>query len=124
MENNPESEGSLADELNKLGQNLIHTLNAAWERPERQKLQQEIETGLSDLVQTLQKEADAFSQSPTGQQMKTDLNDLVQKVRSSEADTRLRSELINALKAVNTELKKAASHLKNSEVDSNSESPT
>ena len=36
------ADGNLAEELGSLGKNLIGVLRAAWERPERQKLQQEV----------------------------------------------------------------------------------
>jgi len=111
MDDKPSSEESLADEITNLGQNLIKTLHAAWESPERKKLQQEIETGLSELAQTLQQEADTFAESPTGQRMKSDLDELRQKVRNSEAEAKIRSELLEAFKVVNTELQKVASRL-------------
>ena len=111
MDDKPSSEESLADEIYNLGQNLIKTLHAAWESPERKKLQQEIETGLSELAQTLQQEADTFAESPTGQRMKSDLDELRQKVRNSEAEAKIRSELLQAFKVVNTELQKVASRL-------------
>jgi len=111
MDDKPSSEESLADEITNLGQNLIKTLHAAWESPERKKLQQEIETGLSELAQTLQQEADTFAESPTGQRMKSDLDELRQKVRNSEAEAKIRSELLQAFKVVNTELQKVASRL-------------
>jgi len=111
MEDKPNPEESLADEIYNLGQNLIQTLHAAWDRPERKMLQQEIEEGLSDLAQTLQQEADSFVQSPTGQRMKSDLEELHQKVRTGEAETKIRSELLEAFKVVNTELQRVATRL-------------
>jgi len=111
MEDKPNPEESLADEIYNLGQNLIKTLHAAWDRPERKMLQQEIEEGLSDLAQTLQQEADSFVQSPTGQRMKSDLEELHQKVRTGEAETKIRSELLEVFKVVNTELQRVATRL-------------
>jgi hypothetical protein len=111
MEDKPNPEESLADEIYNFGQNLIKTLHAAWDRPERKMLQQEIEEGLSELAQTLQQEADTFVESPTGQRMKSDLEELQQKVRSGEAETKIRSELLEVFKVVNTELQRVASRL-------------
>src|SRR5512139_2714442 len=111
MEDQPNPEESLADEIHNLGQNLIKTLHAAWDRPERKNLQQEIEEGLSELAQTLQQEADTFVESPTGQRMKSDLEELQQKVRSGEAETEIRSELLEVFKVVNTELQRFVSRL-------------
>ena len=111
MENKPNPEESLTDEIYNLGQNLIKTLHAAWERPERKKIQEEIEVGLTELAQTLQQEATTFAESPTGQRMKSDLDELRQKVRDSDAESKLRSELLEAFKVVNTELQKVATRL-------------
>ncbi|OGO25177.1 MAG: hypothetical protein A2W33_09680 [Chloroflexi bacterium RBG_16_52_11] len=111
MDDKPNPEESLADEFYNLGQNLIKTLHAAWDRPERKMLQQEIEEGLSELAQTLQREADTFVESPTGQRMKSDLEELHQKVRTGEAETKVRSELLEVFKVVNTELQRVVSRL-------------
>jgi len=111
MNEGPKFEDNLTDEFRSLGQNLLSTLHAAWERPERKKLQQEIENGLSELVNTLKNEADSFASSPTGQKVKTEAEDLRQRVQTGEVDTAIRSELLKALQTVNAELKKAASKL-------------
>lgn len=111
MTEGPKFEDNLTDEFRTLGQNLLNTLHAAWERPERKKLQQEIEDGLSELVNTLKDEADTFASSPTGQKVKTEAEDLRQRVQTGEVDTAIRSELLKALQTVNAELKKAAGRL-------------
>lgn len=111
MNEDSKFEDNLTDEFRTLGQNLLSTLHAAWERPERKKLQQEIEDGLSELVNTLKNEADSFASSPTGQKVKTEAEDLRQRVQTGEVDTAIRSELLKALQTVNAELKKAASKL-------------
>ncbi len=99
-------EGKITEELSSLGKNLIGILRAAWERPERQKLQQEIEGGISDLSSTLRKEAKAVSDSPVSQRIKHDVNDLGNKVRSGQVEAKVREELVDALRALNVELEK------------------
>jgi chemotaxis protein histidine kinase CheA len=111
MNDNPNSEENLTDEFRSLGQNLLETLHAAWERPERKKLQQELEDGLSELVNTLKTEADTFASSSTAQKVKTEAEDLRQRVQTGEVDTAIRSELLKVLQTVNAELKKAANRL-------------
>ena len=111
MNETPNSEGNLTDEFRILGQNLVNTLHAAWQRPERKKLQQEIETGLSELVDTLKNEADTFVESPTGQKMKTEVDNMRQRVQTGEADAAIKSELLKALQTVNAELQKAVDRL-------------
>ena len=122
MEDKQNPEESLTDEIYNLGQNLIKTLHAAWERPERKKLQEEIEVGLTELAQTLQQEADNFAESPAGKQMKSDLDELRQKVRNSDAESKVRSELLDAFKVVNTELQKVVTRLSTDDSTPNDDS--
>jgi hypothetical protein len=107
-------EGKLTEELGSLGRNLIGVLRAAWERPERQKLQQEIEGGLTDLGNTLRKEAKAVSDNTVTQRVKSEVEDLGSRVRSGQVEAKVRDELIGALHIVNTELSKVADILASS----------
>jgi len=97
----------IAGELRQLGQNLKAALRNAWESQERQKLQQEIQHGLSELGDTLSQAAKDFGETPTGQSLKADLNDLQERLRSGEVENKVRSELLEALQTVNRELKRA-----------------
>jgi hypothetical protein len=104
-------ETDLTEELGNLGKNLVGILQAAWDRPERQKLQQEIEGGLSELGATLRKEAKAVSENPVSQRIKTEVGDLGTRVRSGQVDARVREELVGALHALNAELEKVTNIL-------------
>lgn len=112
MSDQPPQEENLADALHKLGENLLQTLQTAWDSPERKRLQQEIEAGLNDITQTVKRQVDDFKQSPTGQQLKVDIEELGERVRSGEAEAQLRQELLKALKLINTELEKATDRLR------------
>ena len=100
----------LADELRALGHNLQAALQSAWESQERKKLQTEIESGLNDLTRTLSQAAKDFGESPTGQTLKADVEDFQQRVRTGDVEQKVRSELLGALRSVNTELQKAIRH--------------
>ncbi len=106
MAETPEPENSIADEFRNLGLNLINTMRAAWESPERRKLQQELEEGLSTLAATIKMEASTFTETPAGQRLKTDLEDLQERVRTGEAESKAREEIIKAIKIINAELEK------------------
>jgi hypothetical protein len=118
MNDTPKPENDIADEFRALGENLVRTLRAAWESPERKKLEQEIESGLTELAATLKGEASSFRESQTGQRLKSDLDDMRQRVRSGEAAEKAREELIKALKLINTELEKAFSGRESTESNS------
>ena len=98
----------LGDELRSLGANLRKVLQAAWESDERRSAQEQVERGLDDLARTLRTAGQEFAASPTGQRLREDVRDLHERMRNSEVDTRVRDELLSALRRVNEELSKAA----------------
>lgn len=102
------TESDLANELRDLGQNIVGTLKAAWNSPERQKLQGELETGLNELANTINKELKAFAESPSGQSLKSDVEDIKEKIRTGEAEAKVRQELMDALRTANDELQRVA----------------
>ncbi len=106
MDENSPSEENLADEFRTLGQNLVKSLNALWQSPQRKRLQDEIEDGLHTLMTTVKAEAAEFSQSPTGQRLKSDLEDLQHSLQNSQVEAKVRQELLKALRMVNAELEK------------------
>ena len=118
MTTNPEqpsskpSSNELFDELHNLGKNLKDLLQSVWEREERKKVQSEIETGLNDLAKTLSQAANDFAQSQTGQTLKSDIQDLQQRIQTGEVETKVRSEVVSALRMANEGLKKASSGVK------------
>ncbi|MBN2548994.1 MAG: hypothetical protein JXB15_07550 [Anaerolineales bacterium] len=107
MTEKPTPEEDLADEFRSLGKNLVEALRSAWDSPERRRLQQELETNLTELGATLKQEADNFTSSPSGQQLRVDVEQLGEQLRNGEAQQRARQELFTVLRTINTELQKA-----------------
>jgi hypothetical protein len=105
------NESDLSAEFRALGKNLAGLVRSAWESPERRRFQQELETGIRELGITLKQEIDTFQESPTGQRLRTEMEDVQGRIRTGEVQSQARSELFSALKKVNEELEKAASHL-------------
>ena len=108
MSETPPIEPDLGDELRSLGKNLSEFLRAAWAGEERKRVQQDIESSLSELGKTIDKAANDFSTSETGQRLKSDIHDFQKRVETGEAQQKARSELLAVLKKVNQELTKAA----------------
>lgn len=128
MTEDKQSEYNLSDEFRNLGHNLMNVMRAAWDNPEREKLQQEIEAGLEELTSTVKEEVDHFNQSPTGQRIKSDIGELQERVKSGEIETKVRDDLLNALRTINAELENAKSKIQStgageSEKDEVSSSP-
>ena len=111
MSEDENKEESLTEEFHALGENLINTVRAAWDNPERKKLQQEIEVGLTELTTTIKNEAETFQESPTGQRLRSDIDSLQQWAQSGKTESQIRDELIKALKIANAELKKVTDKL-------------
>ena len=70
MSEQPQPEDNITDEFRNLGKSLLSALQAVWDSPERQRIQNEIVEGLNEAGATLKKEAEEFSISQTGQQIK------------------------------------------------------
>jgi hypothetical protein len=72
---------------------LFGVLQAAWEHPERKRVQNEIESGLRDLSLSLQQEADNFSKSPTGEKIKAEIDDIGTRINTGEAKSKIYEDL-------------------------------
>jgi predicted thioesterase len=107
MDENKSRESNLAEEFRQLGKNLTEAMVAAWERPERKKLQDEIVNGLTELGNTLRQEARHISESPTGQKVKAEAEDIRERIRRGDVENKAREELLAALQAANDMLRQA-----------------
>jgi len=99
-----EKEKNIPDEFRELGVNLFGIIQSVWNSPERRKLTDDIELGLKEMGSSLQQGIDDLSESPTGQRMKADLDDFQERIKTGEAEEKIRSELLSALQTVNSEL--------------------
>jgi len=106
MTDNPKPESNLENEFKALGQNLVAALRAAWDTPERKRVQDELANGLNELGTTLKHEADQLAGSPAGQQIKSSVEHVGERLRNAEAQEKVRQEILNALMVANTELQK------------------
>lgn len=103
---NKTPDDTIGKQLDELGRNLRDALQSAWASDERRKLQKEIEEGLSNLGASLSQAAKDFSNSPTGQSLKDDMKDIQERWRTGEVGSKVHSDLVEALRKVNTELQK------------------
>ena len=118
MTDNPRPEGNLEDEFQALGQNLVAALRAAWDTPERKRVQEQLITGLNELGTSLKHEADNFSTSHAGQQIKSSVEQVGERIRNAETQEKVRQELLNALKSANNELQKVIDRWSDKTTDS------
>ena len=120
----PSDEEKLTEEFRNLGKNIFEMIQAAWDHPERKNMQQEIESGLRELGNSLRREAKDFSSSPAGEQFKADIEDLGERFRTGEAQVKLREELLSALQTANLEMQKAIQRLNKYQSENVSQPPT
>lgn len=106
------SDPKISDDFKQLGDNLVEVLRAAWERPERKAIQEELETGLNELGAALNRAAGEFTESETGQKLKADVVDLKNRVESGEVEGAIREDVRAALSAVNKELANLAKKIR------------
>lgn len=100
-------EGELAEEFRKLGSNLKNALQAAWNSPERERLEHEIKSGLRQAADTLADLAEEAVESETGKKMRSELESLGDRVKTGELEVKIREDLLNALQKLNAELERA-----------------
>lgn len=101
------SADDLASEFHHLGENLKTFFVSAWESEQRKSLQTEIESGLSELGETLKETADEIHESETGQRIKSEASDFRDRVRNGDVEQKVRSDLTSFLQKLNSELEKA-----------------
>lgn len=121
MSEDPVQEEKISEELHSLGKNLLGIFKAAWDHPERKRVQTEIENGLRELSVTLQQEAENFSKSPTGEKIKSEMDEIGTRIRSGETQSRIYDDLISALKVANSELASAIDRIGHADEASESE---
>jgi hypothetical protein len=109
MNQEPQPTGELSDELRALGENLRSIFQAVWDSDDRRRLQQEMETGIGALAESLGQAARDFAESETGKQMKQDAREFGERVRSGEVESKVRQDLTAILRKMNEELGQAAS---------------
>ena len=109
MDDTPRHESELSEEFRKLGSNLKDALEAAWNSPDRQRLEQEIKTGLRQAAEALADLAEEAVESETGKKLRTEVEALGDRVKSGELETKIRKDVLDALQKLNSELERARS---------------
>lgn len=96
-------------EFVEFGQIIKRALQSARTSEERKKLQADIENGLKEAGEALKQATNDFSRSQVAQTAKTEVEDFKKRVKSGELETKVRSEVLNALRLANDQLRKAFS---------------
>ena len=124
MSENEPSQDNLVEEFRKLGKNLVETAHAAWNHPEREKVQKEIEMGLTELGESLNEEYEHLKESPPVEKIKLDINDIRDRVKESETEEKIRNGLLTALHQVNQELENLTNYWKSDQEETDEKETT
>ena len=112
----------IVEEFRRLGENLKGTIEAAWESDQRKNLSKEIQEGLRQLSDSIEKAATDIAEKPRVQKLREDVDDIAERVRSGEVGEKARSGLRSALDKINTELEKTTASLHGGEKEDSEDS--
>jgi len=102
----PKSE--LAAEMEALAQQLGATLRAAWHSQERRDIQAEIQTGLQDMSDALERVAQEIAATPAAQRVKAEAAAYRERAREGELGQKAQTDLVAGLRVARDQLQKLA----------------
>ncbi len=94
----------IKDAFRDFGKNLKNAVDTAWDSEERTHVQDQIESGLSDLGSALETFVKDISDSEAGVKLKDGVEDFGERLRSGEVEQKAKADLIKALEYLNTQL--------------------
>jgi len=112
QETNTNPNPEIRDEFRRLGQNLKAVFQGAWDSEERVQLQQDLESGLHELGDSIGSILTDIENSDTGRKLKADAAAFQDRIASGELEQKARSELQHALDLANRELERLADRWK------------
>lgn len=102
---------SVENEFERLGENLRQAVETAWQSEERKRISQDLQAGIEEFAETLNRTANEFIESPTGQKMRAEVDDFSQRVQEGEVADRVESELLSVLDRLNKKLEEVISSM-------------
>ncbi len=100
-------EAKVQAEFHRLGKNIREAVEAAWASEDRQRISQQIESGLNEVGDVISQSAQEFTESDSAQRIREDIEDISERIRSGEITRKLEADLITILQSVNVEIEKA-----------------
>jgi hypothetical protein len=107
----PQVERSIADELERMGQQLAGAAKAAWESDERKKLQAEIAAGMQRFGQEVTAAFEKATASDQAKELRTRAEKVATDVQKTDVVDEVRKGLLVGLEAINRELGKLLERL-------------
>lgn len=110
---NPQSKQTrpVEDEFERLGENLRKAVEQAWRSEERKRLSDDLQNGIAELGEALNRTASEFVESPTGQRLRDNVNEWARRVEEGQAAEKVESELLRVLDRLNQKLEEVISSM-------------
>ncbi len=102
---------SVENEFERLGENLRKAVEEAWQSEERKRISQDLQAGIEEFAEALNRTAKDFIESPTGQKMRTEVDDFSRRVQEGEVADKVESELLTVLDRLNQKLEEVISSM-------------
>ncbi len=106
MNEKPNNENDIAQEFQRLGQNIKQTFHSAIDSEEFTNFKNEMQEGLSQLGGALSNLTKDIAQSEPGQRVKSGIEEFTSQAKTKELEMNVRKEILTALKHANEELEK------------------
>lgn len=113
----PESEskstttGDILNELNRLANQIVSTVQAAWASPKRKEVTDELETGFNELTKTMDTAFKQARESKIGHEVSDTATKAAETVKQSKVIDDVRDVLVATLKDANVRLEKFSEKL-------------
>lgn len=111
MESDNRQQKSVENEFERLGENLRQAVEAAWQSEERKRISEDLQAGIEEFGETLNRTANEFIESPTGKRMRAEVDDFSRRVQEGEVADKVESELLSVLDRLNKKLEEVISSM-------------
>ncbi|MBX7212373.1 MAG: hypothetical protein K1X39_00025 [Thermoflexales bacterium] len=105
-EQKPQTTNSLADELNRLGENLGKVLKNAWASDERRSIEKELNSGLEQLVKRVNEAVESAQADATLNKAKAKAKEAWETARGPQIVGEMRTGIVDTLRKLNEDLAK------------------
>ena len=104
MEDENNQKPTFSDEIRGLGENISELVKTAWDSPQKEELQNELESGIQELKNAINQIAEDFSSSDTGKHIKSEINEIKEDISSGKLEEKIEEEILNTIKTINNEI--------------------
>ena len=102
------AENDIVDEINKLGQQFVDALQAAWNSEERAKFEAEIKEGVRTFADEVEMAISSVKEGGASQKFREDAEQMRQKMKTDDVAEKARTGFVQGLRWLSNEMGKLA----------------